>query len=179
LENYKELSIDIRIIKKLPLEITPVFVTCLQKAKPIIEIAKEINPAIIQLHNDITIQEIGKIRKSLPKVQLTKSISVVDENSLKEAKKYEKYVDYLLLDSKVKGRKGGTGRVHDWGISRKIVKALKCKVFLAGGLNPTNVKQAIEKVKPFAVDTNSGVKLKPRKKDPKKLELFIKRAKCT
>ena len=167
------------LIKKLPLEVLPVFVTYIQKAKPIIEIAKEINPAIIQLHNDIALQEIGKIRKSLPKVQLTKSISVVDENSLKEAKKYEKYVDYLLLDSKVKGRKGGTGRVHDWGISRKIVKSTKCKVFLAGGLNPDNVKEAIDKVKPYAVDTNSGVKLKPRKKDPKKLELFIKRAKCT
>ena len=165
------------IISKLPLEVTPVFVTYLQKAKPIIEIAKEISPAIIQLHNDITIQEIGKIRKSLPKIKLTKSISVVNEDSIKEAKKCEKYVDYLLLDSKVKGIKGGTGKIHDWGISRKIVKSVKCKVFLAGGLNPDNVKEAIEKVKPYAVDTNSGVKLKPRKKDYKKLELFIKRAK--
>jgi phosphoribosylanthranilate isomerase len=165
------------LIKRLPLEVSPVFVTCLQKAKPIIEVAREINPAIIQLHNDITLDEIGKVRKSLPKIKLTKTISVIDEDSIKEAKKYEKYVDFLLLDSKVNGRKGGTGKIHDWSISRKIVKSVKCKVFLAGGLNPDNVKEAIEKVKPYAVDTNSGVKLKPRKKDYKKLELFIKRGK--
>ena len=165
------------LIKKLPLEVTPVFVTWLQKAKPIIEIVKEINPAIIQLHNDITLEEIGKIRRELPKIQITKTISVVNEDSIKEAKKYEKYVDYLLLDTKLKGRKGGTGKVHDWRISRKIVKSVKCKVFLAGGLNPDNVKEAIGKVKPYAIDTNNGVKLKPRKKDHKKLELFIKRAK--
>lgn len=165
------------IIRKLPLEVTPVFVTYLQKAKPIIEIAKEIKPVIIQLHNDISLEEIGKIRKSLPRIKLTKTISVVDENSIKEAKKYENYVDYILLDTKSGKRKGGTGIIHNWDISRKIVKSVNKKVFLAGGLNPDNVEQAIKKVKPYAVDTNSGVKSKPRKKDYKKLELFIKRAK--
>jgi len=165
------------IIRKLPLEITPVFVTYLQKAKPIIEIAKEIKPNIIQLHNDISLEEIGKIRKELKEIKLTKTISVIGKNSIKEAKKYEKYIDYILLDTKSGKKKGGTGKVHNWDISRKIVKSLKKPVFLAGGLNPDNVKQAIEKVKPYAVDTNSGVKLKAGKKDYKKLELFIKRAK--
>lgn len=201
------------IIRKLPLEVTPVFVTYLKKAKPIIEIAEEINPSIIQLHNDITIEEIGKIRKALPKIKLTKTISVINEksiqssnpndskglgnskNSLSEAKKYEKYVDFILLDTKSGKRKGGTGKTHDWSISRKIVKSVKNKVFLAGGLNPDNVKEAIEKVKPYAVDTNSGVKSKSRKKllkskiskglekpmvfqkDYKKLEQFIKLSK--
>jgi len=165
------------MIRKLPLEVTPVFVTYLKKSKPIIEIAKEINPSIIQLHNDISLEEIGKIRSKLPKIKLTKTISVVDEKSIDEAKKYEKYVDYLLLDTKVKGRKGGTGKVHNWDISRKIVKSVNKKVFLAGGLNPDNVEEAIKKVKPYAVDTNSGVKSKARKKDYKKLELFIQKAK--
>jgi len=165
------------IIRKLPLEVTPVFVTYLQKSKPIIEIAKEIKPSIIQLHNDIIIEEIGKIRKALPKIKLTKSISVINKDSVKQAKKYEKYVDYILLDTKAGKRKGGTGKVHNWDISRKIVKSVKNKVFLAGGLNPDNVKKAIEKVKPYAVDTNNGVKLRPGKKDYKKLELFIKQAK--
>ena len=165
------------IIRKLPLEVTPVLVTYLKKSKPIIEIAKEINPQIIQLHNEISLEEIGKIRKSLPRIKLTKSISVIDESSIQEAKKYEKYVDFILLDTKSGKRKGGTGKTHNWDISRKIVKEVKNKVFLAGGLNPENIKQAIDEVKPYAVDTNSGVKLKPKKKDYKKLELFIKRAK--
>ena len=165
------------IIRKLPLEVTPVLVTYLKKSKPIIEIAKEINPQIIQLHNKISLEEIGKIRKSLPRIKLTKAISVIDESSIQEAKKYEKYVDFILLDTKSGKRKGGTGKTHNWDISRKIVKEVKNKVFLAGGLNPENIKQAIDEVKPYAVDTNSGVKLKPKKKDYKKLELFIKRAK--
>jgi len=165
------------IISKLPLEVEPVFVTYLKKAKPIIEIAKEIKPLIIQLHNDIELEEIGKIRAKLPKIKLTKSISVIDENSIKQAKKYEKYVDFILLDTKSDKRRGGTGKVHNWDISRKIVKSVNNKVFLAGGLNPDNVAEAIKKVKPFAVDTNSGVKLKAREKNYKKLELFIRRAK--
>ena len=165
------------IIKKLPLEVEPVFVTYLQKSKEIIEIAEEIKPLIIQLHNDISLEEIGKIRKALPRIKITKSISVTSEKSIDEAKKFERYVDFILLDTKLGGKKGGTGKTHNWDISRKIVKEIKKPVFLAGGLNPDNVKEAVKKVKPFAVDTNSGVKLKDRKKDYEKIRLFVERAK--
>ena len=129
------------------------------------------------INPEIKLEEIGKLRKSLPKVKLTKAIHVEDESAVELAKKFEKYVDYLLLDTKAKGKLGGTGVVHNWDISRKIVKSVKCKVFLAGGLNPTNVHLAVEKVQPFAVDTNSGVKAKDRKKDETKLAKFIERAK--
>lgn len=165
------------IIKKLPLEVSPVFVTYLQKAEPIIEIAEHIKPQIIQLHNDISLREIGKIRKALKKVEITKTISVKDSGSAKEAKRFEKYVDYLLLDTAAEGRRGGTGKTHDWDISAEVVQAVKSKVFLAGGLNPDNVEEAVRKVKPFAVDTNSGVKKKARVKDYDKMKMFIERAK--
>jgi phosphoribosylanthranilate isomerase len=165
------------LIKKLPLEIQPVFVTYLNKSKPIIEIAEEINPQVIQLHNDITLEEIGKIRIALPRIKITKTISVTNEDSIKQAKKYENYIDFILLDTKIGKLKGGTGKTHNWDISRKIVKEVNAKVFLAGGLNPDNVAEAIKKVKPYAVDTNSGVKLRDRTKDYKKLEQFIKQAK--
>lgn len=166
------------IIKKLPLEIQPVVVTYLDKADKIIKLAEKVNPEIIQLHNPaIGLKEIGKIRKALPKIKITKTIHIEDESAIKEAKKYEKYVDFILLDTKIKGRLGGTGITHNWEISRKIVKSVKSKVFLAGGLNPNNVKDAIKKVKPYAVDVNSGVKLKARKKDPLKLKKFIQNAK--
>ncbi len=183
------------IIRKLPLEVQPVFVTYLQKSKPIIEIAEEIKPAVIQLHNDIELEEIGKIREALPQIKLTKTISVLNQDSIKQAKKYEPYIDFILLDTKSGKKKGGTGKVHNWDISRKIVKSVNKKVFLAGGLSPDNIQEAINKVKPYAVDTNSGVKLKPGKKllnpkdskglekpkvfqkDYKKLEEFIKKAK--
>jgi len=165
------------IIKRLPLEVSPVFVTYLQKAEPIIEIAKEINPQVIQLHNAIELKEIGKIRKALPKTKITKSIPVADKSAVKEAKKYEKYVDYILLDTKGKYGRGGTGKTHDWSISSEIVKELKKPVFLAGGLNPDNVEEAIKTVNPFGVDVNSGVKSKARIKDYEKIRLFIERAK--
>ncbi|MFH1642454.1 MAG: phosphoribosylanthranilate isomerase [Nanoarchaeota archaeon] len=164
------------IISKLPLEVKPVYVTYETKSKKIIEITKEIKPSIIQLHNDISILEIKKLRKEL-KVGLIKTINVKNLKSLAQAKEYEAYVDFILLDTEVKGKKGGTGKTHNWDISKKIVSEIKKPVFLAGGLNPKNVKEAIRKVKPFAVDTNSGVETESRKKDHEKMRLFIEGAK--
>ena len=120
-----------------------------------IDIAKEIKPALIQLHNDISVDEIKKIKKALKKIKITKTINV-NKKALDEAKKFEPYVDYLLLDTAVKGKKGGTGKTHNWDISAEIVRKIKKPVFLAGGLNPDNVSEAVGKVKPYAVDVNSG-----------------------
>jgi phosphoribosylanthranilate isomerase len=85
-------------------------------------------------------------------------------------------VDALLLDSgnpnlRVK-ELGGTGRVHDWKLSRQIREKANCPVFLAGGLNPANVRQAIEEVQPFAVDVCSGARTNG-KLDRQKLERFV------
>lgn len=161
------------LIRRLPLEAEAVLVTVLSDGEKITEIAKGVNPSVIQLHGGVGIKEIGKIRKALPRIKLMKAISVKDESALKDAKKYEPYVDFILLDS----GKGGTGKTHDWSISAKIVQALRKKVFLAGGLNPDNVIDAVAEVSPYAVDTNNGVKLKDRKKDLSKVEEFIKKAK--
>lgn len=167
-----------KLIKGLPLEVRPVLVTYLDKTKDIVELAKELKPEVIQLHNPkVDLKTIGAVRKALPRIKITKTIHVSDESAIEEAKKYDKYVDYILLDTKAKGKLGGTGVIHNWDISRKIVKAVKSEVFLAGGLTPANVGIAIEKVKPFAVDTNSGVKKKDRKKDAFKIAKFIERAK--
>jgi phosphoribosylanthranilate isomerase len=166
------------LIKKLPLEVQPVLVTYLTNPTHIIELAEEINPDIIQLHNpEIDLKTIGKKRKALPKIKLTKVIHVQDESAIEQAKEYEKHVDFILLDSKTKDKLGGTGITHNWEISKKIVKSVKTKVFLAGGLNPKNIQKAIKEVKPFAVDTNSGVKAKPRLKDRTKLKKIIEYAK--
>ncbi|MBI2139930.1 phosphoribosylanthranilate isomerase [Candidatus Woesearchaeota archaeon] len=165
------------IIKKLPPEVQSVMVTASTKAKEITEIAKEVNPSIIQLHSDIPEKEIKVIRKALPRVKLTKKISVEDESAIREAKRFEPVADFLLLDTKLGKKSGGTGKTHDWSISAKIVKAVKKPVFLAGGLNPENVRGAISIVRPFAVDVNSGVKLKAGKKDFEKVKRFITEAK--
>ena len=112
----------------------------------------------------------------MPSVRIVQVIHVLDEKSVDEALEISGMVDAILLDSgnpnlKVK-ELGGTGRVHNWKLSRQISDGSKCPVFLAGGLNPENVRQAIEDVQPFAVDICSGVRTDGRL-DRKKLELFI------
>jgi len=81
---------------------------------------------------------------------------------VEEAVRISRTVDAILLDSgnpnlRVK-ELGGTGRVHNWQLSRRIREQASCPVFLAGGLKPENVKEAIETVEPFAVDVCSGVR---------------------
>lgn len=166
------------LIKKLPKKAKKVAVVYKDNANEIIKLCKTVNPDIVQIHGKIKLNEIKKIKKQLSKIKITKTINVTDKKSaIKQLKKFENLVDYILLDSKSGKKIGGTGKTHDWKISREIVKISKKPVFLAGGLNPDNVKKAIAKVRPFAVDTNSGVKLKPRKKDFEKLKSFIKKAK--
>jgi len=163
------------IIEKLPLEVKSVYVTFEQKSKKIIEIAKEINPKVIQLHNDISIDEIKKIKKAIKKAEIIKTITVNDEKAIEQAKEYENTADYLLLDTK-KNKKGKKGKTHNWDISKIIIKNSKKPVFLAGGLNPDNVEQAIKKVQPYAVDVNSGIESEPRKKDHDLMKEFIEKA---
>ncbi len=165
------------LIINLPLEVIPVMVTYLNNAEDVVDVASYVNAGAVQLHSNISLSEIGKIRKSLPKIKIIKAIHISDEKAVSEAIKFSDYVDYILLDSKTREKIGGTGKTHDWSISRKIVLKCKKQVLLAGGLNPDNVLDAVRKVNPFGVDVNSGVKAKPRVKDAEKLRKFIENAK--
>src|SRR5262249_43735806 len=103
-------------------------------------------------------------------------IHVLGETSIREAAEVAPHVHAILLDSgnptlTVK-ELGGTGRRHDWSISRRIVEAVDVPVFLAGGLRPDNVAEAIHTVRPFGVDLCSGVRRAGRL-DPTKLAAFI------
>jgi phosphoribosylanthranilate isomerase len=103
-----------------------------------------------------------QIKEALPSVKIVQVIHVIDSASVELAIKLSESVDALLLDSgnpnlKIK-ELGGTGRVHNWSLSRQIRDNARCPVFLAGGLRPENVKQAIDEVLPFAIDVCSGVR---------------------
>jgi len=109
-------------------------------------------------------------------VKLVQVIHVADEKSIDEALEIAESVDAILLDSgnphlQIK-ELGGTGRRHDWKLSRKIVEAVEKPVFLAGGLNYKNVREAIETVQPFGLDLCSGVRT-DGKLDLTKLEKFF------
>ncbi|NKN33750.1 phosphoribosylanthranilate isomerase [Marichromatium bheemlicum] len=102
------------------------------------------------------------IRRALPGVSLIQVVHVKDAASVEEAQTLSREVDAILLDSgnpslRVK-ELGGTGRTHDWSLSAEIVKRSHAPVFLAGGLNPENVRRAIVQVQPFGLDICTGVR---------------------
>jgi Phosphoribosylanthranilate isomerase len=88
---------------------------------------------------------------------------------------YVDAVNYFLLDAYVPGEAGGTGETFNWELAVKA-KDLGKPIFLAGGLTPENLAEAIEKVMPFAVDVASGVERLPRRKDYDKMNAFIRKA---
>ena len=133
----------------------------------------------IQLVDELKEGTYREIKKEIPSVKIVQVIHVRTEASVDEALELAEYVDALLLDSgnpaldiKVLG---GTGKVHDWALSRKIVEQSKVPVFLAGGLHAGNVKEALEKVQPFGLDLCSGVRTN-NALDPAKLDAFFNAA---
>ena len=116
------------------------------------------------------------LREALPGIALIQVIHVRDESAVAETVGVAAMVDGLLLDSgnpaaAVK-ELGGTGRVHDWALSRRIVAEAPCPVFLAGGLNPGNVADAIRVVRPYGVDLCTGVRT-DGSLDPAKLGAYM------
>jgi phosphoribosylanthranilate isomerase len=104
----------------------------------------------------------SKLRGSLPGISLVQVIHVTSEESVAEALRTARDVDALLLDSGNQSlpvkQLGGTGRTHDWSLSARIVEGSPIPVFLAGGLSPANVGEAIRSVRPFGVDLCTGVR---------------------
>jgi len=109
---------------------------------------------------------------------LIKTVYVKTGDTAEKARAYSKAFDAILLDSFTSGQYGGTGRVHDWELSKQIKQIIApTPLILAGGLKPENVKEAILTIQPYAVDVASGVESQPAVKDPKKVYEFIKNAK--
>jgi len=134
----------------------------------------------IQLHGEESVELVVDLRacmESSTKIIKKIGVSGDKEKCLENALAYEDVVDAILLDTlAISGRTGaigGTGKQHDWSISKEIVERVKKPVILAGGLNPDNVARAIALVKPYAVDVSSGVESKVRKKDALKVKRFI------
>ena len=168
------------ITSSLPAAVSTFLLTSETDAESIIAHHKLVNTTTIQLVDAVDPTTHAAIKKALPTIKLVQVIHVMNENSIEEAEKISHSVDAILLDSgnpnlEIK-ELGGTGRVHNWEISRRIVEAVTTPVFLAGGLNPNNVAQAIKAVKPFGVDLCSGVRT-DKKLDEKKLAAFFSHVK--
>lgn len=178
-EDFISAELAREMIVSLPPFISSVLVTHLEDKQEIVDLAKKILVNTIQLHGNSSPEDTSFIREKLPNIKLYKSIHVEGEETLKEVEKWDNCVDAIILDTAIKseGKVGGTGKVHNWDVSEMIVQKSNVPVILAGGLNPENVRSAIEKVKPFAVDVNSGTKGDDGYKDTNKVINFIKNAK--
>jgi len=143
----------------------------------IIEHHSKVNTTTIQIVDALTQGNHLELKKALPNTKIVQVLHVIDESSIDEAMEVSKYVDTILLDSGnpnlATKELGGTGRVHNWEISKQIVKKVKIPVFLAGGLNPTNAFKAIEEVNPYGLDLCSGVRTNGEL-DQQKLTAFFK-----
>ena len=165
-----------QIANSIPKSISSFLLTSETIPHNIIAHHKKVNTSTIQIVDEVNLGGYIEIRNSLPDVTLVQVIHVIDETSIQKAVDTAKYVDYILLDSgnpdlKVK-ELGGTGRVHNWEISKTIREEISIPLFLAGGLDIRNVGKAIEYVQPYGLDLCSGIRTKG-KLDPKKLFDFF------
>jgi phosphoribosylanthranilate isomerase len=143
-------------------------------------LSAKLNLKGIQLHGSETPDYVRLLKKALETTEtpplIIKALRVKGPEAAADLEAFAPLVDFFLLDSFVEGEPGGTGEVFDWSWIEPA-KALGKPVFLAGGLTPDNVKDAVKKAAPFAVDVASGVEKSAKRKDPEKMRAFITNAK--
>lgn len=164
------------IVSIVPSSISSFLLTSETSSKKIIKHYQKVKTNAIQIVDKLKEGSYKEIRDTLPNIKLVQVIHVIDEKSIEEAIKVSKFVDIILLDSgnpnlKIK-ELGGTGRVHNWNLSKIIRQEINIPLFLAGGLNKNNVRQAIEYVKPFGIDICSGVRTNGNLDQTKVKEFF-------
>ncbi len=161
------------IIDKLPTGVSTVGVLVNMSLAGVLEIARVTGISAIQLHGDEDRAYVRDLRskarlKIIQAVRMKPVMAGIHDPALD--------AHAILLDSYVPNEYGGTGKVFDWNRAKEFTTFFPT-VYLAGGLHPDNVEEAIKIVKPYAVDVASGVESSPGRKDPKKVEEFIRNAK--
>lgn len=160
------------VAASVPPPVATFLLTSETEAEAIAEHVARTVPTAVQIVSHVDPSVLQDLRPRIGRTRIVQVIHVEDDAAVRLAADYARFADALLLDS---GRPkaavaelGGTGRVHDWALSRRIVEAVERPVFLAGGLNPGNVAEAIALVRPFGIDLCSGVRSDGRL-DPVKL----------
>lgn len=154
------------IAKSVPPPVATFLLTSRREADGVVQQHAVCQTSTIQLVDSVRPTELQKLRRQLPGVKLVQVIHVMGGQSLEEARDVAGLVDALLLDSgnptlEIK-ELGGTGRVHNWEVSREIRRQVECPVFLAGGIRASNVREAIQTVQPFGLDLCSSVRHKSK-----------------
>jgi len=165
-----------RIAVTVPPPVATFLLTSLRAADAIIAQQRRCRTNTLQLCDYVELPVYAQLRAALPGISLVQVIHVEGEESVALAQRVAPHVDAILLDSgntslTVK-ELGGTGRVHDWRLSRRIRDAISKPLFLAGGLRSANVQEAIMAVQPFGLDLCSSVRTNDQLDETKLREFF-------
>lgn len=164
------------IAAAVPPGVATFLLTCKQDAAAIIDQQRRCGTNTIQLCDSLKTESYPQLREAMPGIGLVQVIHVTGAESVNEAISVAAHVDAILLDSgnqKLAVKElGGTGRVHDWEISRRIRDSVNVPIFLAGGIKPANVREAVNQVAPFAVDICTGVRTDGKLDETKLSALF-------
>lgn len=159
----------VEISGKLPPFVIKVGVFVNAPEEAVLRAVTECGLNIVQFHGDETPEYCARFP-----VMTIKAFRMKDADSLKPLGEYQ--TDAWLLDAHVRDKPGGTGETFNWDLAVEAQK-LGRPIFLAGGLTPENVADAVRRVRPYAVDVSSGVESAPGKKDHQKVRAFILAAK--
>ena len=169
-------SLIAEIAATVPPGVSSFLLTCKEDAASIIDQQRRLRVNTIQICDRLPQGSHQELREALPGVSLVQVVHVTGPEAVDEAIAIAPHVDAVLLDSGNQSltikELGGTGRTHDWSLSRKIREAIDVPLFLAGGLNPANVAAAIREVQPFGIDVCSGLRTEGHL-DPEKLNSFF------
>jgi len=158
-------------IKALSRTVTMVGVFVNEPAESIARIAADAGIAAIQLHGDESVEFCRELKAILPDRFLIKAVHARGDAVTEPATAYN--VDAIMLDAFDAELRGGTGRTVDWNLARHIRDAVP-RLFLAGGLSPENVREAIDAVQPYAVDACSALESAPGRKNAERVDAFVR-----
>lgn len=151
-----------RLLPRVPPGVDAFLLTSRTGVEALVEQHRRMPAPVLQLVDRLEAGSHRRLRHALPGVRLVQVVHVEGESAVEEAVALAGEVDALLLDSGRPGAAvkelGGTGRVHDWSLSRRIVETVDVPVFLAGGLRPDNVADAVGRVSPYGIDVCSGLR---------------------
>ena len=165
------------IANSIPPGVSTFLLTSRREVDAIVDQQRRFGVDTIQLCDELPPETILELRSLMRGVSVIQVIHIAGDNAIAKAKTAGRAAHALLLDSgdpsKVVKELGGTGRTHDWAVSRKIRDEVEVPVWLAGGLTPDNVGEAVRQVQPFGVDICSGLRTDGRL-DEEKLTRFVR-----
>jgi phosphoribosylanthranilate isomerase len=171
----------VKIIRSLKKSASAVLITYLNEVDKILDICRRIGTGKVQLHGDISLTELIRLKSFAPDLIVIKSLIVRGHNLAElesSVSAFSPYVDAFITDTydPETGACGATGKTHDWDMSHRLIDISPRRVMLAGGIKPENVRRAIARVRPAGVDAHTGVEGPDGRKDANLVREFVMEA---